>query len=217
MKRIILFFIGLVCLSYLAKAQFYEDKTWMLGASVGYQHPTGDFGDYAKSGPVFRLNGLRMLSRKVAVGAELGCSLFGQSDIWDVGYASAYDVKYYLFSAQVKASYFFDTWDRDFRPYISGALGYFQYRNVIEFMSVNSSDETKNTLKENKMGLTPILGFLYHLSDNWTFDMNLRYTYILDFSGYITTQDEDGDDYEYYLGFDKIALPEISVGLYYRF
>jgi opacity protein-like surface antigen len=202
-------------LSSLGKAQYYEDETWMLGASLGYQHPLGDFGDYAKSGPVFRLNGLRMLSRKIAVGAELGCSLLGH--VSNGTSSEAYDVNYYLFSAQVKASYFFECWDRDFRPYVSSAFGYFHYRNVIEFLSENSSEDTKNTIKENKMGVTPIVGFLYHLSSNWTFDMNLRYTYILNFSGYITTEDDSGYDSDSYLGYDEIALPELSIGLYYRF
>lgn len=217
MKRISLFLIGFMSLYSLAKAQYYEDKTWMLGASVGYQYPSGDFGDYANYGSVFRLNGLRMLSRKIAIGAELGASLFGQSDIWDGGYTSAYDVNYYLFSAQVKASYFVDSWDLDFRPYISAAFGYFHYRNVIEFMSVNSSEDTQKTIKENRMGVTPIVGFLYHLSNSLTFDMNLRYTYLLNFPEYSTAKDESGDDHNYYFGFGKIALPELSVGLYYRF
>ncbi len=127
-------------------------------------------------------------------------------------------MNYYIASAQLKGSFYFESWDRDFRPYASLAFGYFLYRNKNDFISTSGgSADQKRTIKENKVGLTPIVGFLYHLSAQWSFDMNLRYTYIPSFPESVTAKNELGETYPYYLGFDKISLPELSIGLFYRF
>ncbi|WP_461640090.1 outer membrane beta-barrel protein [Labilibaculum euxinus] len=200
------------------KAQYYKEKELLVGASVGYQYPLGDFGDQAKGGPAFRVTGQMMLNKKIGVGAEIAYSILGQDNFWNGNHFGNYDVNYNIASAQFKGSYFFDSWDRDFRPYTSLAFGYFHYQNSISFISTSVGNlNQKRTIKENKVGLTPIIGFLYNLSSTWSFDMNLRYTYIPDFPETVTANDENGDPYQYFLGFDKISLPELSIGLFYRF
>ncbi|PKQ62462.1 hypothetical protein BZG02_12090 [Labilibaculum filiforme] len=214
----IVFFLLANCIVFVGKAQYYKDKEVLAGASVGYQYPMGDFGDQAKGGPVFRLTGQMMLNKKLGVGAEIAYSLLGQNDFWNGSHLGKYDVNYDIASVQVKGSYYFDSWDREFRPYASLAFGYFHYQNSIKFISTSGgSINQKRTVKENKVGLTPIVGFLYHLSSTWSFDMNLRYTYIPDFPESVSATDEYGETYPYYLGFKNITLPELSIGLFYRF
>lgn len=173
----VIYLLIAICFYSTVDAQYYKDENLLVGASVGYQYPMGDFGDQAKGGPVFRATGQIMLNKKLGVGAEIAYSLLGQDKFWDGSHLGNYDVNYNIASAQLKGSYFFDSWDRDFRPYASFAFGYFYYQNSIKFVS--TSGETayqKRTIKENKVGLTPIIGFLYHLSSTWSFDTNLRYT-----------------------------------------
>lgn len=210
-----------LCLLFLGVAgysQYYENRKFYLGASVGYQYPLGDFGDQAKAGPSLRIAGLKMLNKKLGVGAELSYSLLGQDDFWNGSHLGDYDVDYNIGSALLSASYYFDAWDRDFRPYVSLAFGYYYYRNEVDFTSSGIGNSTqKRTITENKVGLAPQIGFLYHLSDMWSFNMNLRCTFIPNFPESVTEQNEFGEDYQYYLGFDKIVLPELSLGFYYRF
>jgi len=216
--RSILFFIATFCFFTNGNAQYYKGEKFLLGASVGYQYPLGDFGDQAKGGVPLRLTGQMMLNKKIGVGAEIAYSLMGQDDFWNGSHLGNYDVNYNIASAQLKGSYYFDSWDRDFRPYASMAFGYFHYQNSIKFISTSGGTENqKRTIKENKVGLTPIVGFLYHLSSTLSFDMNLRYTYIPDFPESVSAKDENGESYPYFLGFDKISLPELSIGLFYRF
>ncbi|MBI9056907.1 MAG: porin family protein [Labilibaculum sp.] len=216
--RYLLFLVAILGFFSKSNAQYYKDGKFLIGASVGYQYPLGDFGKQAKAGPSFKAIGQMMLNKKIGVGAELGYSTLGQDDFWNGSHLGNYDVNYSILSAQLKGSFYFDTWDRDFRPYATLAFGYFLYRNEIGFISTSSgSVNQKRTIKENKVGLTPIVGFLYHLSDQWSFDMNLRYTYIPDFPQTVDAKNELGETYQYYLGFDKISLPELSIGLFYRF
>ncbi|MBL4559697.1 MAG: outer membrane beta-barrel protein, partial [Labilibaculum sp.] len=189
-------------------AQYNRDKKLFLGASVGYQYPLGDFGDQAKGGPSFRVTGQMMLNKKLGVGAELGYSILGQDDFWNADHRGSYDVDYNIGSALLRASYYFDSWDRDFRPYASLAFGYFYYRNKVDYLAISGgTGNFKSTLTDSKVGLAPNIGFLYHLSDEWSFDMNLRYFYIPNLS----------DEINAYSGLDKISLPELSIGLFYRF
>lgn len=216
--RYILFLLVVVCFTTNANAQYYKGENFLIGASVGYQYPLGDFGKEAKAGPSFRATGQMMLNKKIGVGAELGYSFLGQDDFWNGSHLGNYDVNYYIASAQLKGSFYFDSWDRDFRPYASLAFGYFLYRNKIDFISTSGGTyNQKRTIKENKVGLTPIVGFMYHISNQWSFDMNLRYSYIPDFPNSVDAENEVGETYQYYLGFDKISLPELSIGLFYRF
>ncbi|PKQ65366.1 hypothetical protein BZG01_12970 [Labilibaculum manganireducens] len=203
-----IFFLLAICICSVGKAQYYKDEKFLVGASVGYQHPFGDLGDQAKGGPSIRLTGQMMLNKKIGVGVELGYSILGQDDFWNADHRGSYNVDYNIGSALLRASYYFDSWDRDFRPYASLAFGYFYYRNKVDFTAISAGMENiKIDMTDNKVGLAPNIGFLYHLSDEWSFDMNLRYIYIPNLSDSITA----------YSGLDKISLPELSIGLFYRF
>lgn len=216
--RCLLLLITAVSICTNGNAQYYKGEKFLLGASVGYQYPLGDFGDQAKAGPSFRVTGQLMLNKKIGVGAEVGYSMLGQGDFWNGNHVGKYDVNYYILSAQVKGTFYFDAWDRDFKPYASLAFGYFFYQSSIDFTAFSGgTSDQKRTIKENKVGLTPIVGFLYNISDNLSFDMNLRYSYIPDFPESVTAKDEFGENYQYFLGFDKISLPELSLGLFYKF
>ena len=214
-------FVLILCFSILSVSgysQYYKDQTYFIGGSVGYQYPLGDFGDQAKAGPSFRLTAQKMLNKKLSVGAELSYSLLGQDKFWDGSHLGKYDVDYNIGSALLRASYYFDSWYRDFRPYASLSFGYYYYRNKIDFTATSGGTSNQDrTITENKVGLAPNVGFLYHLSDSWSFDMNLRFTYIPNFPDSVSEKDEYGETYQYFLGFDKISLPELSVGLFYRF
>lgn len=216
--RFYLLTLSFLLISTFGFSQYYKDQTYFVGASVGYQYPLGDFADQAKAGPSLRLTGQKMLNKKLSVGAELSFSLLGQGEFWDGSHLGNYDVDYNIGSAMLRASYYFDTYDRDFRPYASLAFGYFYFREVAKFTSSSSGYESqKNTVTQNKVGLAPNLGFLYHISQTWSFDLNLRFTYIPNFPDSVTKIDEQEREYQYYLGFNKISLPELSMGFFYRF
>ncbi|WP_421917810.1 OmpW family outer membrane protein [Marinifilum sp.] len=207
MKRYIFIVLALI-FSTESYSQYYKDQTYFVGGSIGYQFPLGDFGDQANGGPNFRLSARKMLNKKISVGAEVSFSMLGQDKFWDGDHRGNYDVDYNIGSALLRASYYFDVWDRDFRPYASLAFGYFYYRNKVDFIANSAgTNDFKNTLTDHKVGLAPNIGFLYHISDEWSFDMNLRYMYIPNLSDSITS----------YSGLDKISLPELSIGFYYRF
>lgn len=206
-KSIVFLLIALV-FCFDGNAQYSKNRELLVGASIGYQQPFGDLGDQAKAGPSFRITGQMMLNKKLGVGAEFGYSILGQSDFWNADHRGSYDVNYNIGSALLRASYYFDSWDRDFRPYASLAFGYFYYRNNVDYTAISAgTDNIKVEMTDNKVGLAPNIGFLYHLSDEWSFDMNLRYIYIPNLSDSITA----------YSGLDKISLPELSIGLFYRF
>ncbi|MDE5418548.1 porin family protein [Labilibaculum sp. DW002] len=206
--RYLLFLVAILGFFSKSNAQYYKDGKFLIGASVGYQYPLGDFGDQAKAGPSFRIAGQLMLNKKISVGVELSYSLLGQDEFWDGDHRGSYDVDYNIGSALLRASYYFDSWDRDFRPYTSLAFGYFSYRNKVDYLAISAgTGNFKSTLKDNKVGLAPNIGFLYNLSDELCFDMNLRYIYIPNLSDEINT----------YSGLDKLSLPELSIGLFYRF
>lgn len=217
MNRFLLLIISVFTFSSLS-AQYYKDQDYFIGGSVGYQNPIGDFGDLAKGGPCFRISGRKMLNKKLSVGAEVSFSFLGQDKFWDGSHLGSYDVNYNIGSALLRSSYYFDAWDRDFRPYVSLAFGYFYYRNEIDFTAASSgTSNDRRTITENKVGLSPNIGFLYHISNTWSFNMNLRYTYIPDFPDSVTAKDVNGEEYQYFLGFNRISLPELSIGFYYRF
>lgn len=210
--------LSFLLVSICSFSQYYKDENYFVGASVGYQYPLGDFADQAKAGPSLRLIGQKMLNKKLSVGAELSYGLLGQDKFWDGSHLGNYDVDYNIGSAMLRASYYFDSHNKDFRPYISLAFGYFYYRQEVDFISSSSGyDNQKNTITQNKVGLAPNLGFLYHISQTWSFDLNLRFTYIPDFPDSVTKIDDQEREYQYYLGFNTISLPELSMGFYYRF
>ena len=76
------------------KAQYYKEKELLVGASVGYQYPLGDFGDQAKGGPAFRVTGQMMLNKRIGVGAEIAYSILGQDNFWNGNHFGNYDVNY---------------------------------------------------------------------------------------------------------------------------
>lgn len=212
----LLFFLLFLCST--AYSQYYKDQKFILGGSVGYALPLGDLGDQANGGPAFHVSGQMMLNKRIVVGAELGYTHLGQDDFWSGNHSENHDVNYNIASAILKGSFIFNAWDRDFKPYASVGFGYFLYRFKDEFVSTSiSSLSQKRKVNEGKVGLVPNVGFMYYLSDNWAFDMNLRYTFIPNFPKSVTATRSDGEKYQYYLGFDNISLPEFSIGFYYRF
>ncbi len=214
-KFILLLIIFKTCIVH---AQFYGKFNYFAGASIGYQFPLGDFAKQANGGPSFRLGGQKLLNEKLSLGLDFSFSALGQDQFWDGDHRGDYDVNYKFASAQCKAAYYFDARDRDFHPYIALSFGYVYYRNRVDFsaLSVGVNDE-KRSITQHKVGLTPLIGFLYDLSDIWGVDVNLRYGFIPNFPNSVTMQNELGADYQYKLGFSKISLPELSIGLFYRF
>ncbi|MFA8434175.1 MAG: hypothetical protein ACEPOZ_06635 [Marinifilaceae bacterium] len=234
MKKFLLFvFAGILHLSL--SAQLYRSSEFLLGGAVGYSYPVGDFADVSHHGFSGSLVGRWLLNEQIGVGFEAGYSLFGKDDAyWNVGNRGEIDVNYQLIPLLLNGTYIFKAWDRDFKPYASVAFGYFLFRNHVDFNSVNSEPVPYNsdpsleyTIKENKVGVVPSLGFMYYLSDYLAFDMNLRYTYVPNFSKMrdvkqkFTNVSEGFDKYRieenYSLGFDKISSLALNVGLLYRF
>lgn len=206
------------CFCSLARAQYYKDNKYMIGGSLGYAYPMGDFGNQASGGVSVRLKGQMFLNKKISVGAEIANSFLGQNDFWDGSHLGSYDVNYHIASVLMNGAFYLDSWDKDFRPYIALDFGYFLYRNKIDFIAASAGVTTsKRTIKENKFGLAPNVGFFYHLSNWWSFEMNLRYTIIPNFPESVPVKEQNGEKYPYYLGFKNISLPEFSLGFYYRF
>ncbi|MCT4603054.1 MAG: outer membrane beta-barrel protein [Marinifilum sp.] len=217
MKRLLIALIAIV-FSLESYSQYYKDQKFILGGSLGYAYPIGNFGDQAKAGLAFHLGGQMMLNKQILIGAELGYTHLGQDDFWIGNQSVTHNVDYNIASAILKGGFIFNAWDRDFKPYASIGFGYFLYHFEDNFISSSGgSVSQKRKVTENKVGLVPNVGFMYYLSDNWAFDMNLRYTFIPNFPDSITEQSENGENYQYYLGFNKISLPELSIGFYYRF
>lgn len=214
------FFVAILILLSVQSilAQRYQDKKFLIGASAGYQYPLGDFGKQAKGGLGIRASGQMFVNKKIIVGAEVGYNNLGGDDFWDGSHLGNYGVSYNIGSALLKGSFIIESWDRDFKPYVSLAFGYYRYQNKVNFTSTSAgATSQKQTVKQNKVGIVPNIGFMYYLSNHLAFDMNLRYTYIPNFPESVPEINENGDEYAYLLGFTSISLPELSIGFYFRF
>lgn len=199
-------------------SQYRKTKTILAGGNIGYQYPLGDFGKQCKGGINFRAAAQLLLNPKIGVGAEIDFSFLGQGDFWNGNVKGNYNTDYNVGSALLNAFFYFNAWDRDFHPYMGLGFGWYHYRYKSDFSSATASSNSEtHKFNLNKIGLAPNIGFRYDISQELSFDMNLRCTYIPSIPESVTQKDSYGTDYAYYLGFSSIMLPELSIGLYYQF
>ena len=237
MRALFLAFISLIFISSLSAQRSNKDDRFIVGLNVGVVKPLGDFAEESKLGTDLSLNAKLLLNPKLAVGLSVGYMDFGQNDsFWNGGNLGVNTVNYQIIPIVFTATYFIQAYDIDFRPYASIGFGYFLYRNHVDFNSAsqveypyNNAASLEYTITDNKVGLIPNVGFLYNLSKEWTFDVNVKFIYIPNFDkirsvkqSYTNVADSYSGDKtrlieNYATGFSNISSASLTVGMYYRF
>ncbi len=215
-KTVIILFLLMISISGFS--QYNKQKKRLVGGNVGYQYPLGDFGKECSGGFNFRAAGQLLLNPKIGIGAEISFSFLGQGDFWNGNAKGKYNTNYNIGSALLNTFFYFDAWDQDFHPYGGIAFGFYHFRYNADFTSSSGGTQSQtHKFNLNKVGIAPHIGFLYDISRELSFDANLRCTYIPGIPKSVTQKDLSGQDYAYFLGFSSILMPELSIGLYYRF
>ncbi len=208
----------LLLISVSGFSQYKKERTFLVGGNIGYQYPLSDFGKQCKGGFNFRAAGQMFLNPKIGVGAEINFSFLGQGDFWSGNAKGNYDTNYNIGSILLSTFFYFDAWDQDFHPYGGVVFGFYHFRYNSDFTSTSAGTQSQShKFNLNKVGIAPQIGFLYDISHELSFDANLRCTYIPSIPKSVTQKNLKGQDYAYILGFSSILMPELSVGLYYRF
>lgn len=215
MKQAILLLI-LMCTSICMYAQWDRKTKFVLGAGLNYSYPLGDFSKQANSGFGIELNGAYILNRKLSVGVEVSYSILPQDDLWRTNSNDSYEVDYNLASLFFNGTYFIDAWDQDFKPYVAIGFGYFMYRQKLNYNSTNEYNPQQYTIKIDKVGISPIAGFMYYLSRDLLIDTSIKFTYIPGIPKTVEHPYKDNGE-RYYLGFEKILMPKLSLGIKYSF
>ena len=132
-----------------------------VGATIGVQIPTGNFGDGYKTGFGINAVGKYMLNENMAVGLNLGYSRFG---------TGVTDFSSSMIPITGLFEYHFGT--ENIKPYIGADLGLYDYMVKIKFLGESSSDS------KIFFGFAPTAGVLYGLNDNLSLCANLKYNYV---------------------------------------
>jgi hypothetical protein len=133
-----------------------------VGATVGAQFPTGDFGDGAKIGIGFNIVGKYMINDHIAVGLNSGYSRFDtQIDGLSCTMIPVTGLFEYHFGVQ------------NLRPYIGVDAGVYNYGARIEFLGASESGS------KTYFGFAPTGGILYGISDRLSFIANVKYNYVM--------------------------------------
>jgi len=215
MKKIFLL-LFLICNSIFLYAQWDRDTKYIIGAGLNYSYPLGDFNKNANSGFGIELNGAYVLNKKLAVGMEVSYCKLPQDDFWRTNNNNSYEVDYNLATIFLNGTYFLDAWDIDFKPYLSIGFGYFMYKQDLKYDSTNIYESHQYTVKINKVGISPIIGFMYYLNKNLLFDANVKFMYIPGIPNSVAHPYKENGE-RLLIGFKKIIMPRLSVGIKYSF
>lgn len=217
-----------------AFTQYRNDK-FLVGANFGIAYPFGDLSKISKLGYDARFDFKTFINKRIAVGFETGYQrLGGDDEFWDGSKFGEYNVKFEILPVLFSGSYFFETLDRDFKPYISLAFGYFFFKNRVDFDSANTNPYPSNSaypsqlykIKHNKFGVNPSLGFIYMINKRFCFHTNLKLNYIAGFPETTSVKIERTNvidkSYKYYTvddyktGFEIYQSLSFNIGFYYR-
>ena len=192
------------------------DNGLSLGANASYLHPTGDMGKILKPGLGGNFDLKYRVNRVIGVGFETGYHTF-KSTIGNAAYASAdQSYKARLIPLLLQATFYIPSWRTTPLPYLGLHFG--AYAHHIRIAQDRNDGYYDTSLSKSLFRFSPgggiHAGVLFQLaSDRCWLDLRLR----ADYAPKIRSQ-YDIDDYTTgNIGFDRMLLPGINIGLLYRF
>ena len=156
MKKVILMMVVALCVA-TASAQLN------VGANVGTQILTGDG---SMTGFGLGIGGEYLVMPNLGVGVNLGYYIMDREK-WDDE-----TITYFLLPVYLTGKYYFLT--ENFRPYGGVDLGLYKMGARAKYNGISESNS------DTKVGIGPVVGFQYDLSDNLALDINAKYYHVFD-------------------------------------
>lgn len=164
------FFLVVAVVLVAAIAVNAQDKKWNIGVGGGLAIPTGDASDWVKTGLDGFVLGTYNFTPKFAAGVEINYTMLPGKSIAGFDLPDA-EVAAFL----AKAIYTFT--EEGFRPYVSGALGFYSHKDA----DTKLGAAAEVGVKYNQFGL----GAAYHMAgeeNDFTFSyIQLNFTYTFSF------------------------------------
>lgn len=145
----------LVVIAAFLAAAFGASAQFKVGANIGLQVPTGDYGDVLKAGFGGSIGGKYLFTDNIGAGLNVGYYSFGYD-------FPGIDESMYMVPIALNGSYYFMT--DNFRPYAGLDLGAYILGSTFE-----GSDS------ETEFGLAPVVGMQYYFNDSFGLNANLKY------------------------------------------
>lgn len=165
-----------VCsLALAASPSFASGPTW-IGANLGLNMATGDFGDVASTGFFGGATGTMMVNEQFGIGGDINFHSFGVADEFEedlaAGLGTSVDVSLSAIQITPHGKFFFST-SGDFKPYGKLGIGFYNTKAKIE-SSLGSSDDS-----ETNLGFNLGVGGLFKASDKMAYGVELLYHSIM--------------------------------------
>ncbi|MFH1004608.1 MAG: outer membrane beta-barrel protein [Bacteroidota bacterium] len=167
MKKKILFFAFLLCVSFSLKAQF------KLGPSIGLQLPLFRFSSYATAGFSFGGTAKYMLNDKMAVGGNIFYSSFSENR-WE-SYYGIY--KYSVIPITGMFQYYFA--DNDIRFYCGGDFGLYILQREWRYYGNPLYGSNPYSDSSTELGMAATFGMEYKINDKIILDGNTKLHFML--------------------------------------
>ena len=164
MKKVLL---GLLLVTGLSV--FNSQAQMQVGAFGTYNKLLGDAGDGAPAGFGGGVDFKYFVSKKFALGANLGYISHSQEEEF---FGIKTKVTTTILPITVNAQYFFT--EEGFRPYAGMGLGLYGLGGSLEVAGASEDFET-----QNEFGLAPHVGAQYFFNESVGLDLNLKYHYIM--------------------------------------
>ena len=171
MKKIILL-ISLALIFSMATNQAHAKlPQMMVSAYIGYNHPTGDFSDYADRGLGVGANFDYFLMPNLSIYGMIGYTSWSNKDLDQ--YTDYFDLKMTEIPIKGGAKFFLS--DENLIPYIGAELGIHMFSFKYEVSGFGFSGTTES---ESEIGIAPLAGIMIPISDNIYFNGCAKYTII---------------------------------------
>jgi len=162
-------------LAVAASPSFAGGPTW-IGANLGLNMATGDFGDVASTGYFAGATGTMMLNEQFGVGGDLNFHSFGVNDDFEedlaAGLGESVDVSLSAIQFTPHGKFFFST-SGDFMPYAKLGVGFYNTKAKIEAASGESDDSNTD------LGFNLGVGGMFKASDKMAYGVELLYHSIM--------------------------------------
>ena len=159
--------VHILILAFLSIIVFNAHAQIDIGATIGLQIPTGNFGDGVKTGFGFNVVGKYILKENIAVGLSLGYISFGMKDTGMEGISASAAImpitglfEYHFGSGKV-------------RPYLGADLGLYRLTAKAKYQGVTASTSS------SYFGFAPVAGIICGISEKLSFCANLKYNDVL--------------------------------------
>lgn len=193
-----------------------SDSGLLLGVDASYLYPTGDMGKVLKHGLGGNLNLRYLVNRVIGIGMETGYHKF-KSTIGNTAYAStAQTYKANLIPLLLQATFYIPTWRRTTLPYLGLHFG--AYAHYIRISQNQTEIYDGTSLSKSLFRFSPgggiHAGVLFQLaSERCWLDLRLRADYAPKIRDrYALDEYTTGN-----IGFNRMLIPGLNIGLLYRF